>query len=95
MRIDYMAHLRRALEAFEVCLDGDLSVPIEHCGQWTLHDLANHVGRANLWTAAAVTEGRNDHRPPRAPRERAESVAWFDNGAATLLDALDRDPSRS
>ncbi|XDO64374.1 maleylpyruvate isomerase N-terminal domain-containing protein [Streptomyces sp. RLB1-33] len=27
----------------------------EHCGEWTLHDLAGHLGSTNVWAAAAAT----------------------------------------
>lgn len=54
--MDYLAHLRQELAAFEARLGGDLSAPVEHCGDWTLYDLASHLGGGNLWAAAAVTE---------------------------------------
>jgi hypothetical protein len=57
----FRIQVRRELDTFEACLDADLSVPIEHCGDWTLHDLADHLGRGNLWSAAAITEQRGDY----------------------------------
>jgi uncharacterized protein (TIGR03083 family) len=90
---DFLAHLRRELTAFAVCLNGDLSAPVEHCGDWTLLDLAEHLGRSNLWAARAVTEQHGDYEAPPAPRDRAELTGWFDAASRTLLDALDRDPS--
>lgn len=50
---DLLQGLRRELDVFRTCLDADLSTPIEHCGDWTLYDLADHLGGQNLWTAAA------------------------------------------
>ncbi len=88
-----LAHLRRELDAFRTCLDGDLSAPVEHCGDWTLHDLGAHLGRSNLWAAVAVTEKRGDYKAPAAPREAASLGPWFEETAATLLDALDTDPA--
>ena len=41
----YLGHLRRDLGAFGECLAGDLAVPVEPCGDWTLYDLADHLGR--------------------------------------------------
>jgi uncharacterized protein (TIGR03083 family) len=87
---DFMAHLGSDLSAFETYLTEDLSAPVEHCGDWTLRDLAEHLGRSNLWAAIAVTEGRGDYRAPAAPEELVE---WFRGTATTLLEALDRDPS--
>jgi len=64
----YLAHLRRELGVFEACLSGDLSAPVTHCGDWTLYDLADHLGGGNLRAAAAVTEQRGDYGAPAAPR---------------------------
>lgn len=91
--IDLLIHLRRELAAFADRLTGDLSAPIEHCGDWTLHDLAEHLGRSNLWAAVAVTEKRGDFEAPPAPRDPAALRTWFDDATATLLRALDRDPA--
>ena len=48
----YLGHLRRDLGAFGECLAGDLAVPVEPCGDWTLYDLTDHLGQGNrgpLW----------------------------------------------
>jgi uncharacterized protein (TIGR03083 family) len=89
----YLDHLRRELGAFEACLDGDLSASVEHCGDWTLYDLADHLGHGNLWAAAGVTEQRGDHEAPAAPRDGKALTSWFGNTAEVLLAALDTDPS--
>lgn len=73
----YLSHLRRELGAFEACLAGDLSARVEHCGDWTLYDLADHLGGGNLWAATAVTEQRGDYEAPAAPRDRAALAGWF------------------
>ncbi|SEE07672.1 maleylpyruvate isomerase family mycothiol-dependent enzyme [Streptomyces sp. TLI_105] len=88
-----LRHLRRELDAFRDCLDGDPATPIRHCGDWTLLDLAEHLGGSNLRAAAAVTEQRGDHVPAPAPRERAALVRWFDDASQALYTALDTDPS--
>jgi len=89
----YLAHLSRELATFEACLGGDLSVPIEHCGDWTLYDLADHFGRGNLWAAVATTENRGDYQAPVAPRDQADLMSWFHDASAVLLNALDADPA--
>jgi uncharacterized protein (TIGR03083 family) len=89
----YLEHLRRELGLFEACLGGDLSARVEHCGDWTLYDLADHLGRDNLWAAAAVTERRGDHEAPAAPRDPVALASWFGDTADVLLQALDTDPS--
>jgi uncharacterized protein (TIGR03083 family) len=90
----YLSHMRQEFAAFEACLDGgDLSAPVEHCGAWTLYDLAGHLGGGNLWAAAGVTEQRGDYQAPAAPRDPAALVTWFNGTCAVLLDALDADPA--
>lgn len=88
-----LSHLRRELDAFRACLSRDLSARVEHCGDWTVHDLAEHVGGSNLWAAAAVTEGHGNLQHPPAPREPSALARWFDDAAATLLNTLDADAS--
>lgn len=90
----YLAHLRQELDAFRACLSGDLSAPVEHCGDWTLRELAEHQGRGDLWAAAAVTERRGDYPAPPVPTDPVSLARWFDTASATLLAALDTDPSR-
>jgi uncharacterized protein (TIGR03083 family) len=90
---DYLACLRRDLDAFEGCLAGDLAAPVEHCGGWTLYDLADHLGRGNLWSAAGVTERRGDHESEPGPRDPAELARWFRGTSDVLMAALERDPS--
>src|ERR1700735_1873943 len=89
---DYLAHLRQALDAFGACLGADLSAPVAHCGDWTLYDLADHLGGQNLWVAAAVTERRGDFEAAPAPRAQAALTAWLSETGAVLLAALDADP---
>jgi uncharacterized protein (TIGR03083 family) len=88
-----LAHLRRELDSFATCLTRDLSVPVAHCGGWTLYDLADHLGRSNEWVTAAVTERRGDYQAPAAPRGPGELAAWFDRTSAGLLEVLGQDPA--
>ena len=57
----YLGHLRGDLGAFEECLAGDLAAPVEPCGDWTLYDLADHLGQGNMWAAVAVTAKHGDY----------------------------------
>ncbi|GHJ41826.1 maleylpyruvate isomerase family mycothiol-dependent enzyme [Streptomyces sp. TS71-3] len=88
-----LRHLDRELGAFRSCLGGDLSVPVPTCGDWTLHDLAEHLGSSGLWSAAAVTDGHGDFSAAPAPRDPCLLVQWYDEAVAALLDALDADPA--
>lgn len=89
---ELLAHLQREQDAFAACLAGDLAAPVEHCGTWTLHDLAEHLGGSSEWVVAAVDEGRLDYQAPAAPRGREELVAWFARACAAQYDALAQDP---
>ena len=89
----YLAHLRTELDSFAACLSGDLTAPVEHCGAWTLADLAGHLGQGNLWAAAAVTEGRGDFAGSAAPRDPAALARWCRGTGEVLLAALDTDPA--
>jgi uncharacterized protein (TIGR03083 family) len=91
---EYLRHLRGELAAFEDCLAADLSRRVRHCGDWTLHALGDHLGRGNLWSAAAVTEQRGDHRTDPAPPDPAALPGWFAETSRILLAALDTDPQQ-
>ena len=92
--MDYLGVLRRELNAFGAVLDGDLSAPVEHCGSWSLTDLAVHMGAGNLWVVAAVREGHGDsYDESVAPRDRAGLKAWYADTADALVEALSVDPS--
>ncbi|WP_018349688.1 maleylpyruvate isomerase family mycothiol-dependent enzyme [Longispora albida] len=89
--MDYLAILRRELAAFGDCLGGDLSAPVEHCGDWTLHDLASHLGNGNTWVVTAIRERRNDYPVTPAPRDSIRE--WYESTCQELLTALESDPA--
>ncbi|MGK5558115.1 maleylpyruvate isomerase family mycothiol-dependent enzyme, partial [Actinomadura kijaniata] len=92
--VDYLAALRRELDAFGAALDDDLSAPVEHCGDWRLVDLAVHLGAGNLWVVAAVREGHGDSNDEdAAPRDQAALKAWYAWTADALVQTLSVDPS--
>ncbi|GGN48919.1 uncharacterized protein (TIGR03083 family) [Actinoplanes campanulatus] len=88
--MDYLALLHDEFAAYRACLDGDLTAPVEHCGDWTLRDLTVHLGQGNLWAATAITELRGDYQPEPPPEDLG---AWFEGTARTLEKALERDPA--
>jgi len=90
MALDHLALLHDELTAFQDCLTGDLSAQIEHCGGWTLRDLAVHLGQENLWAATAIRERRGDYVAEPPP---ADVVPWFAETARTLTAALAVDPA--
>jgi uncharacterized protein (TIGR03083 family) len=72
----------------------DLSLPIPTCPEWTLRQLATHVGRAHRW-AAAITSTRSAEFIPfrsvpdgRLPDDPAEHAGWLTAGAQRVIDAV-------
>ncbi|MFJ4656569.1 maleylpyruvate isomerase family mycothiol-dependent enzyme [Nocardia sp. NPDC088792] len=92
--MDFLAVLRHQLTAFGelVTPDVELSTPVTGCGDWTLYDLADHVGNGNLWVVTAVAENRGDHTGEPAPKTAAELRAWLDDTADALVTSLSVDP---
>nr|WP_202524370.1 maleylpyruvate isomerase family mycothiol-dependent enzyme [Kitasatospora sp. SID7827] len=84
---DRSAAFREALAAAPAL---DAQVPT--CPEWTLHDLAQHLGQGQRFWAAIVTAGAAETPPPRptepAPTDREELIAWFADSTAELLAAL-------
>ncbi|GAA2784960.1 maleylpyruvate isomerase family mycothiol-dependent enzyme [Kitasatospora paracochleata] len=78
-----------------------LDVQVPTCPDWTLFDLAQHLGAGRRAWAATIAEGpgataKADPRSePTAPREREALLAWLAASTQELLDALrDAGPDR-
>ncbi|SCE80254.1 maleylpyruvate isomerase family mycothiol-dependent enzyme [Micromonospora mirobrigensis] len=70
-----------------------LDVQVPTCPEWTLFDLARHIGEGRRSWAATVAagpaaSGRVPFEGPAAPREREALVAWLAESTQQLLDAL-------
>jgi uncharacterized protein (TIGR03083 family) len=73
---------------------GNLTMPIPTCPEWTLRQLATHVGRAHRW-AGAIAGTRSAEFIPfrqvpdgRFPDEPAEQPAWLTDGARRTIAAI-------
>lgn len=72
----------------------DLDVPVPTCPEWTLFDLAEHLGQGRRAWGAIVTAGPSDTRAATAasqgpaPRDRADLAAWLAESTRQLLDPL-------
>ena len=78
----------------EIVAEHEQGLPIPTCPEWTLRQLATHVGRAHRW-AAEITRTRSDAPIPfravpdgRLPDDRAAQTAWLLAGAALIADAV-------
>src|SRR6516164_8450128 len=83
-------------------VDGaDLAVPVPTCPDWTLRQLATHVGRAHRWAAEIVSTRSAEFIPfrqvpdGRFPDDPAQHAPWLRAGAARIIGAVreaDGDP---
>ncbi|HEX9039527.1 MAG TPA: maleylpyruvate isomerase family mycothiol-dependent enzyme [Trebonia sp.] len=78
----------------EIVAEHEQSLPIPTCPEWTLRQLATHVGRAHRW-AAEITRTRSATVIPfrevpdgKLPDDRAEQCAWLRAGAARIIEAV-------
>ena len=72
----------------------DLTRRVPTCPDWTLRELAIHVGRAHRWAAAIVGTRSAEFIPFRSvpdgkfPDGAAERAAWLTDGAARLIGTV-------
>jgi uncharacterized protein (TIGR03083 family) len=69
--------------------------PVPTCPEWTVRDLATHVGTGHRW-ASEIVEGRLQSPPPyvtvNAPQESRAWADWLMKGAQRLAEAVRRGP---
>ncbi|WP_328719437.1 maleylpyruvate isomerase N-terminal domain-containing protein [Streptomyces sp. NBC_00247] len=70
-----------------------LDVQVPTCPEWTLFDLARHIGEGRRDWAVTVAAGPAPAKStaegaPAAPREREALLAWLARSTEQLLDAL-------
>jgi uncharacterized protein (TIGR03083 family) len=71
-----------------------LDAPVPSCPEWRAADLLVHIGRVHRWVAACITT--NDFVAPDrlpSPPEGPGLSAWVRDGAAGLVEVLDRPPA--
>ncbi len=90
----YLAAVTAQSGLFVEALTGaDLAAQVPSCPDWTLHELAQHVGRVHRMVTGIVT--RRATTPPdfdtlevAAPEEGDGLCAWFREGAGELVAAI-------
>ncbi|MFE4696853.1 maleylpyruvate isomerase N-terminal domain-containing protein [Streptomyces sp. NPDC056738] len=87
--IDERATAFRAAVASAPSLDAQVPT----CPEWTLFDLAQHIGEGRRDWAVTVAAGPAPAKSaaegaPAAPRERGDLVAWLAESTEQLVDAL-------
>ena len=93
-RDEYLSTLHRDIELFETAIraGGDLTQPVDGCGDWTLADLVQHVGRLERLIVEGITAGETPKAQAEPPQDAREYAAWFAEGAAGLEAMLASKP---
>jgi uncharacterized protein (TIGR03083 family) len=94
-RPQYFAEIRAsAAQLAEIASAHDQNLPVPGCPDWTLRQLATHLGRVHRW-AAEIVSTRAAERIPfdsapdgRYPAEPAEQAAWLNAGAERVIAAI-------
>ncbi|MGH3918160.1 MAG: maleylpyruvate isomerase family mycothiol-dependent enzyme [Pseudonocardiaceae bacterium] len=91
----YLDALTAQSALFAEALTGaDLQQRVPTCPDWTLHQLAEHVGQAHRWVTAIVARRCTSLPEPgevvvtAAPEDPAGLVTWLRAGAGELVDAI-------
>ncbi len=89
------AEIEASTDTLARLVDGaDLTRPVPTCPDWTLRQLATHVGRAHRW-AAEIAATRSAEMIPfrqvpdgRIPGDPAQHAPWLRAGAARVIEAV-------
>ena len=91
----YYAEITASTQSLGALVDGaDLTLRVPTCPDWTLRQLATHVGRVQRWAAEIVSTRSaqpvnfRDVPDGRIPDDPAEHAGWLRAGAGRLTAAL-------
>lgn len=68
----------------------DLTAPVPACGDWTVTELALHLGAVHRWAAGMARGEARDDVEPTEPREREPLLDFYQVQAAELVATLRR-----
>ncbi|WP_410569693.1 maleylpyruvate isomerase family mycothiol-dependent enzyme [Amycolatopsis sp. cmx-4-61] len=86
---DYLPVLAELTGAFtEALRTTDPAAPVPDCGDWTVADLATHLGNVHRWAATVVRTGEVQPQD-FAAEASADLVAWYAESAQLLLGELE------
>ena len=71
-----------------VLVDADFAAPVEPCPGWAVQDLNAHMGVVHRWATGIVRSGERASFDGEPEPGRDAGIAWFDEGAAALLELL-------
>ena len=91
----YAAEITASTAALAALIDReDLAQPVPSCPDWTLRQLATHVGRAHRWAAEIVRTRSTEFIPFRSvpdgrfPDDPAQRPGWLTAGAERLTSEV-------
>lgn len=92
---EFFAEIRSSVETLaDIVRTQDPDLPIATCPDWSLRELAGHLGRVHRW-AAEIVMARAARRIPfdavedmQYPEDRAAQPAWLTGGADRLIAAI-------
>jgi uncharacterized protein (TIGR03083 family) len=91
----YYAEIETSTATLAALVDAsDLSHRVPTCPEWTLRQLATHVGRAHRWAAQIAATRSAEFIPFRTvpdgrfPDDPAQHAAWLNAGARRLIEAV-------
>ncbi|MGH3565011.1 MAG: maleylpyruvate isomerase family mycothiol-dependent enzyme [Pseudonocardia sp.] len=96
MALDFPAALVAQNRAFvDLTRAADPLTPVPTCPDWTLRQLAAHLGRGDRWAATIVARRAESVIEPRTvldgeqPADPGEAADWLTGGVRLLVDAVD------
>lgn len=91
----WYAEIEASTETLAGLVDGaDLTRTVPTCPDWTLRQLATHVGRAHRWAAEIASTRSPEFIPFRQvpdgkiPDDPAQHASWLRAGAARIIDSV-------
>jgi uncharacterized protein (TIGR03083 family) len=89
----YYAEIEASTETMAGLVHGaDLTRTVPTCPEWTLRQLATHVGRAHRWAAGIARSGEfipfREVPDGRIPDDPALHAPWLRAGAAQIIEAV-------
>jgi len=83
-----------AAKLAEIAGGSDNELPVPSCPDWTLRQLATHIGRVHRWAAQIVRTRSPEYIPFSAvpdgayPAAAAARAAWLTAGASSVIEAV-------
>lgn len=78
-----------AAQFVEAARVAGLEAPVPTCPAWTVADLVGHIGRVHRWVLGILVSGAQGAPDrPGDPDQGVDPLAWVQEGAGSLVEAL-------